>query len=124
MSLDQHRDEARTMLAAPPSKLVILLDVADVAKVRAFAEASVRQDFVNGCVTSPVAFLEGIYVRPEDRGSGIGRRLLSAVQSWALEQGCNELASDAHLENTESHAFHAAIGFEETERVVFFRKVL
>ena len=33
-------------------------------------------------------------------------------------------ASDAALENTESHAMHAALGFQESERVVFFRKAL
>ena len=35
-----------------------------------------------------------------------------------------EIASDAQLENVEGHAFHTAIGFEETERVVYFRRRL
>jgi aminoglycoside 6'-N-acetyltransferase I len=34
------------------------------------------------------------------------------------------LASDALLDNGASHAMHRALGFEETERVVFFRKPL
>lgn len=34
------------------------------------------------------------------------------------------MASDALLDNAGSHAFHEAVGFEETERVVYFRKSL
>jgi aminoglycoside 6'-N-acetyltransferase I len=122
--LDQHRDEAAAMLAKSPDECVVFLDVVDGVGIRAFAEAALRRDHVNGCETSPVAFLEGIFVRPVDQGSGIGRLLLRSVQSWALEQGVTELASDAHLENVASHAFHLALGFEESDRVVYFRKSL
>lgn len=123
-SLDQHRKEAMALLSKSTNDCIVLLDVAGCAEIRAFAEASLRHDHVNGCETSPVAFLEGIFVTPEHRGAGIGRQLLEAVQSWALERGSAELASDAHLKNVASHAFHHALGFEETERVVYFRKAL
>lgn len=88
------------------------------------AEASLRHDCVNGTETSPVGFLEGWYVAPEWRGQGAGRALVRAVTDWARTQGCAELASDALLDNAASHAAHAACGFEETERVVYFRKTL
>lgn len=35
-----------------------------------FAEASLRTDYVNGAKSSPVAFLEGLYVEPEARIRG------------------------------------------------------
>ena len=35
-----------------------------------------------------------------------------------------ELASDAGIDNTVSHGMHTGLGFEETERVVYFRKDL
>ncbi|WP_232494519.1 aminoglycoside 6'-N-acetyltransferase [Novosphingobium kaempferiae] len=89
-----------------------------------FAEAALRIDYVNGCETSPVAFLEGLFVAKECRRQGIGRGLVEAVEAWARLKGCTEMASDALMENTVSHAMHAALDFEETERVVFFRKVL
>lgn len=38
------------------------------------------------------------------------------------ERGCVELASDALLVNAPSQKVHRAIGFSETERVVFFSK--
>ncbi|KAA9009100.1 aminoglycoside 6'-N-acetyltransferase [Histidinibacterium aquaticum] len=117
-SLDVHRSEIAELLARPRGESIAFLEG---VPPRAFAEASLRRDHVDGCDTSPVAFLEGIYVNPEDRGHGIGRRLLAAVRDWAREIGCSELGSDAELANTASHAFHEASGFEETSRVVFFR---
>lgn len=88
------------------------------------AEASLRQDYVNGTETSPVAFLEGWYVLPGWRGRGIGRALVDAVVAWAREQDVHELASDSLLDNVDAQRAHAACGFEETERVVYFRRRL
>ena len=89
-----------------------------------FAEAALRRDYVNGCSTSPVAFLEGILVTSSYRNAGIGRSLCDAVAVWAGSKGCTELASDSHVDNTGAHAFHLAAGFEESERVIYYRKSL
>ncbi|MET0290145.1 MAG: aminoglycoside 6'-N-acetyltransferase [Pseudoxanthomonas sp.] len=86
-----------------------------------FAEAALRHDYVNGTEASPVGFLEAWYVVEPARGQGIGRALLQAVVEWTRAQGCTELASDAALDNVQAHAAHARCGFEETERVVYFR---
>ena len=88
-----------------------------------FAEVRLRRDPVNGCDTSPVAFLEGITVREPWRRRGVARALFGAVKAWAVGQGVTEIGSDALLENTDSHRMHAALGFEEMERVVYFRYV-
>ena len=87
-------------------------------------EAAMRTDYVNGTAASPVAFLEGLYVAPHARRQGIAKALIGGVRDWARSRGCTELASDALLANTASHAVRRALGFEETERVVFFRKPL
>jgi aminoglycoside 6'-N-acetyltransferase I len=87
-----------------------------------FVEASKRVDYVNGTNTSPVVFLEGLYVVPDARRKGIARALVAGVEHWARAQGCSELASDCLLENLAGHAVHRALGFEETERVVYFRR--
>ena len=81
-----------------------------------------RRDYVEGCDTSPVGFLEGVFVEEGHRGAGYGRRLVEAVRQWAGSKGCTELASNARLDNGDSHKFHSAIGFAETERVVFFKR--
>ncbi len=54
----------------------------------------------------------------------MGRALAEAVGLWGKDRGCTEYASNALLDNVDSHNFHAAIGFAETERVVYFRKEL
>ena len=89
-----------------------------------FVEASKRSDYVNGTSSSPVAFLEGLYVVPGVRRQGVARTLVESVVKWALGEGCTELASDALLDNRAAHAAHRALGFEETERVVYFRRAL
>ncbi|MEQ8993378.1 MAG: GNAT family N-acetyltransferase [Pseudomonadales bacterium] len=71
-----------------------------------------------------MAFLEGIFVAPDARRRSIARALVAAVGHWARRRGMVELASDADIANTVSHTTHRALGFQETERVVFFRKPL
>ena len=92
--------------------------------VTGFIETSLRHDYVNGCESSPVGFIEGLFVRPEMRGGGMGAALVAAAHAWTLARGCRELASDVHLDNEASQAFHRAAGFSETDRLVFFRKGL
>jgi aminoglycoside 6'-N-acetyltransferase I len=89
-----------------------------------FVEASKRVDYVNGTSSSPVAFLEGLYVVPASRRQGVARALVQSVVQWALAEGCSELASDSLLDNSTAHAAHRALRFEETERVVYFRRGL
>jgi aminoglycoside 6'-N-acetyltransferase I len=89
-----------------------------------FVEASLRSDHVNGTETTPVAFLEGIYVAPSHRRTGVARRLLDAVIAWARQTGCRELASDVEFGNSLGHVAHRGLGFVETERAVFYRRDL
>ena len=79
-------------------------------------------EYVPGATQSPVAYVEGIYVKEEYRKQGVGKSLIQYAQQWALEHGCVELASDALLENTASYEFHTKVGFQEVERVVTFIK--
>jgi aminoglycoside 6'-N-acetyltransferase I len=119
--LDVRRAEADANLARTDSGFATFV-AEDAGEVTGFAEVSLRRDYVNGCETSPVAFIEGVYVRTERRRGGVGRALIAAAERWGRGQGCSELASDALLDNEASHRFHGGTGFEETERVVYFRK--
>jgi aminoglycoside 6'-N-acetyltransferase I len=121
--IDEHRREVAQQLAEP-ARFVALLAFDDGGRAVGFAEAALRADPVNGCLTSPVAFLEGIYVLPAAQRRGIARALCAAIERWAVARGCTELGSDALLDNGASHGFHRAIGFAPTERVVFYRKEL
>jgi aminoglycoside 6'-N-acetyltransferase I len=115
------RDAERLITGAVPFAAWLALVGDDVA---GFAEALVRNDPVNGCETSPVAFLEGLWVEAPYRRQGIARLLIAAAEDWARSLGCHEFASDALIGNIPSHAVHIAAGFAETERVVYFRKQL
>lgn len=88
-----------------------------------FAEASIRP-FANGCDSRPVIFLEGIWVDSEYRNTGVGKGLLEQVEHWARSQNINEIGSDTEIQNQVSYACHLKWGFEETERVIYFRKKL
>ncbi|WEJ59067.1 aminoglycoside 6'-N-acetyltransferase [Devosia sp. FJ2-5-3] len=122
-SIAEYRAENIAALAEP-DKLLNLLARDAAGKAIGFAEAAIRHDYVNGCKTSPVGFLEGIYVDPEYRRRSVARDLIAGVEAWTIERGCTELASDAALDNIRSHQMHNALGFAETQRAVFFRKVL
>ncbi len=122
-------DEDAQQIAAEASGMLaqadlLVLVAREGEAVIGFAEAAIRNDYVNGCETSPVAFVEGIYVVPEQRRRGVAKAMIAAIDVWAQQQGLRELASDALLGNAQSHAMHEALGFGETERVVYFRKVL
>jgi hypothetical protein len=56
-------------------------------RLRLWPDASAPEHLSNGTSSSPVAFLEGLYV-----------------------------------DNPGAHAAHRALGFEETERVIYFRR--
>ena len=86
-------------------------------------ELSLRP-YADGCESSPVPFIEAWYVAPGAQRRGIGAALVNAAEQWALKRGHTEIASDALLDNAVSHRAHAALGFEEVERVVRFRKAL
>lgn len=87
-----------------------------------FIFLSLRRDYVEGSSSSPVGYIEGIYVKPTYRGQGIAKKLSDIGEQWSLEHGCKEMASDAYWDNHESREFHKHIGYEETERLVHFIK--
>lgn len=86
------------------------------------ALCGLRNDYVEGCHSSPVGFLEGIVVDSNDRMKGIATILCKECEEWARKHGCTEFASDCELANEESLRFHLSIGFEEENRIICFKK--
>lgn len=89
-----------------------------------FAQCQLRHDYVEGSKSSPVAFLEGIFVLEAYRHQGYARELLHACESWARDLACTEFASDCELSNLASFDFHMASGFSEVNRIICFIKPL
>lgn len=120
---DEHLAEMSGLLESP-ERYAQFLECDEAGEALGMVEVSLRSDYVNGTDTSPVAFLEGLFVVPQARKKGIARALVTEADRWAKNKGCSEFASDALLENTASHDMHSALGFAETERVVYFKKSL
>ncbi|MDR2547109.1 MAG: GNAT family N-acetyltransferase [Lachnospiraceae bacterium] len=88
------------------------------------SHGSLRREYVNGTNDELKGYLEAIYVVPHYRKKGIASELDKVIGHWAVKNGCREMASDCLLENTDSYVFHRRIGYEETERNIFFLKIL
>jgi len=119
----EHALEIAAFLREPPDNAACLVAETPEGGVAGFVEVGLR-DYAEGCGTSPVGYLEGIFVVPEQRGGEVGAGLVAAAEDWARAQGCTEMASDRELDNEASGAFHQALGYEEVERIVCFRKSL
>lgn len=117
----ENQREVAGMLAASDMWGFIATDEAGIAV--GFAEVTLRR-YANGCEQSPVPFLEGIWIAPAARRHGLGRDVMAHIADFFRAKSFTEICSDALLDNTVSHKAHREWGFEETERVVYFRKAL
>ncbi|VTR97660.1 aminoglycoside acetyltransferase : Sortase-like acyltransferase OS=Singulisphaera acidiphila (strain ATCC BAA-1392 / DSM 18658 / VKM B-2454 / MOB10) GN=Sinac_6048 PE=4 SV=1: Acetyltransf_1: ACT_7 [Gemmata massiliana] len=127
---DEHAAEIADYLnGRPPTESGLLLASAVFVAERAsgglcgLLEASIRT-CAEGCETNRVGYVEGWFVDPDVRRSGIGKQLVAAAEAWATERGCREMASDAYVENTVSRDAHRALGFTESCRLAHFSKTL
>ena len=114
-------EEFSHLVSSPES--AIFLAVSEDAPI-GFAQCQLRHDYVEGTESSPVGYLEGIFVAENYRRLGWARLLLAACECWAKQHGCSEFASDCELTNEESLHFHLNIGFTEANRIICFTKKL
>lgn len=89
-----------------------------------FAQCGLRYDYVEGTQSSPVGYLEGVFIKEAYRGKGYARALLKACEEWSAKMGCDEFASDCELANEKSRLFHLHTGFKEANRIICFTKKL
>lgn len=126
-SAEEHAQELVPILdGKAPGRMPLIEFVAEEPRgaLVGFAEVGLRS-LADGCDRShAVGYLEGWYVIESHRAQGIGRKLLHAAEEWAREQGCAEMASDALLANELSQRVHEALGYEEVDRCVRYRKTL
>ncbi|MDJ0618822.1 MAG: GNAT family N-acetyltransferase [Calothrix sp. MO_192.B10] len=116
-----HEQEMQWIFNSVDKACFILLSDSD--KVMGFLEVSLR-NLVDGCLGSPVGYIEGIYLQPQYRGLGYGWQIIDYAAEWFRTQGCQDMATDAELDNIDAQQFYQNIGFQETYRIVEFKKSL
>lgn len=89
-----------------------------------FAQCQLRHDYVEGTETTPVGYLEGIFVKEGYRNKEYAKELLAECEAWAKRNGCHEFASDCEIDNIGSFRFHKAMNFAEVNRIICFTKRL
>lgn len=102
--------------------LILVLKIDN--KVQGFSHVQSRHDYVEGCKSSPVGYLEGIYIMEQYRRRGYASEMLEKAKLWAKEKGCYEFASDTELGNEIGYVFHKNSGFMETNRLITFKQDL
>ncbi len=120
---DEHEREIAAFFANENPMLATFVAVRPDGSLGGFLEAGTRP-YADGCDSSPVGYIEGWYVDPDLRRTGVGGDLVRAAETWAKSLGLTEMASDAEVDNEISLDAHAALGYEEVGRVVQFRKGL
>ena len=121
-SPSDHDVETRQYFNEGSTAMVVF--VAEVeGRIAGFLEMDFRP-YAPECVSSPVPFIEGWYVEPAFQRRGVGRALVAAAEERARAMGYTEIASDAEMTNANGIAAHRALGYEEVERIVCFRRSL
>jgi GNAT superfamily N-acetyltransferase len=66
----------------------------------------------------------GLVVADSIRGSGAGRLLVEAAESWALERGLDIMGVRSNVIRRDAHAFYEHLGYEVVKTQRAFRKQL
>lgn len=120
-TLDEMEQEFKAFISDEDSAIFLYLAGDEAA---GFAHCQLRRDYVEGTHTSPVGYLEAIFVQEAYRDQGTASALLLRCEEWARAKGCAEFASDCELANDASLQFHLRMGFKEASRIICFTKSL
>jgi GNAT superfamily N-acetyltransferase len=64
----------------------------------------------------------GLIVAANQRGEGIGRRLVAKVERWAHERGLERLSVRSNVARAESHPFYERLGYARAKTQHVYRK--
>lgn len=120
-SVDELADEFSSLLSKDDAQIFLKYE-GDIPV--GFAQCQLRYDYVEGTETTPVGYLEGVFVAEGCRNRGYARELLNKCEMWAKDKGCKEFASDCEIDNDISLRFHKAMNFTEANRIICFTKKL
>lgn len=66
--------------------------------------------------------LLGLVVDSRVRGRGVGRRLVAAVEEWAVARGLEQMAVRSNVARSESHPFYERLGYARVKTQHAYRK--
>ena len=112
---DDHEAEVDRYLGGGYPEMAVFVVEREDGGLCGFAEWGLRS-YAEGCLTSPVGYLEGIWVDEDKRRGGVASALVAVGKEWSRGRGCTEVASDCAIDNEGSRLFHLAQGFAEVER--------
>ncbi|MDH6451198.1 MULTISPECIES: GNAT family N-acetyltransferase [unclassified Streptomyces] len=100
-------DGAQTIIAEAP-------DGRWVATVTVLLEEPGTTDWAGFAVERKQGHLVGVFVRPEERGSGLTDVLFDAAVEWAWAHGAERVRLIVHEDNGRAQRFYRKVGFEPT----------
>lgn len=66
----------------------------------------------------------GLVVAEGQRTSGVGRRLVEAVEQWARGRGLEQISVRSNVARSESHPFYEKVGYTRIKTQHVYRKAL
>ncbi len=66
----------------------------------------------------------GLVVDENHRRAGVARRLMEAVEQWAIERGLEQVSLRSNVVRPESHAFYEKIGYARFKTQHAYRKFI
>jgi len=102
----------------------ILVHEEERNKLSGFIETSIRKQ-LQGYQTSPVGYIESLYVVPINRRNGIARQLVAFSEKWIRSQNCNQFFVDTDPGYLDAIQFYKSVGFKEVgsnEKEIIFKK--
>jgi len=72
----------------------------------------------------PEAIVQALVVDLAVRGSGVGKIMMTAAETWARDRGFTSVALTSNVTRAEAHAFYEAIGYRRAATSHLFRKSL
>ena len=110
--------EARLAMIGPDAAVLVACEPPD--RVVAWGHVEVRRTLVEPLS----AQVMGLVVAEGSRSAGIGLRLLSALEAWAIARGCGRILVGTRVTRERAHRFYEREGYELLKTSHFFVKPL
>lgn len=89
-------------------------------RVRGWIEVVIVESLAN----DPFAEIHGLIVHEEERGGGLGARLVAAAEAWAMERGLIRIRVKSNVARERTRKFYEKCGYTVTKTQSVFDKML